>query len=47
MQTLSYQAYGTGDKQYYARLAEVGKGEFSEHQGSMIENVLLASLKKK
>ena len=47
VQTLSYQAYGSGDKQYYARLAKQGGGEFSEHQGSMIENVLLAVLKKK
>ena len=44
VETRSYLLFGDGDKEYYKRLARAGGGEFSEHEGSMIENVLLAVL---
>ena len=44
--TASYRAFGSGDRNYYKRLAEVGGGEFSDQQGSMIEKVLLAVLQE-
>ena len=46
VETRSYRAYGTGDKNYYKQLAKTGGGEFSDQQGSMIEKVLLAVLQE-
>ncbi len=44
VETRSYLAFGTGDKDYFKKLAKIGGGEFSDQQGSMIEKVLLAVL---
>lgn len=44
VETRSYLAFGTGDKDYYRQLAKIGGGEFSDQQGSMVEKVLLAVL---
>jgi len=44
VETRSYRAFGTNDKNYYKKLAKMGGGEFSDQPGSMIEKVLLAVL---
>ncbi|MCG8597361.1 MAG: VWA domain-containing protein [Kiloniellales bacterium] len=46
VETRSYLSFGSGDKEYYKRLAQIGGGEFSDQQGSMIEKVLLAVLQE-
>ena len=47
VETLSSRDFGSNDKAVFAQLAKVGKGQYSEHSGSMIESVLLAVLKEK
>ena len=44
VETRSYRAFGTNDKNYFKKLAKLGGGEFSDQPGSMIEKVLLAVL---
>ncbi|MDJ0942154.1 MAG: vWA domain-containing protein [Kiloniellales bacterium] len=46
VETRSYRSFGTNDRNYFKKLAEVGRGEFSDQRGSMIEKVLLAVLKE-
>ena len=45
--TDAYLHYGSNDREFFAQLARVGGGEFSEHRGRMVESILLSVLKKK
>ena len=45
--TDAYLHYGSNDREFFARLARVGGGEFSEHRGRIVESILLSVLKKK
>ena len=38
--------YGSNDRDFFAQLARVGGGQFSEHSGRIVESILLSVLKK-
>ena len=42
--TPSYRRFGTGDRGFFAQLAQSGRGQFNRHSGEMIESVLLSVL---
>ena len=42
--TPSYMRYGSGDRDFFRSLAQAGDGEFTDHEGQMIESVLLSVL---
>lgn len=45
--TDAFLKYGSNDRKFFAQLARVGGGEFSEHSGRIVEGILLSVLKKK
>ena len=42
--TESFRRFGSGDREFFAALADAGLGEFNDHQGQMMESVLLSVL---
>ena len=42
--TDSFLRFGSGDRRFFASLAKAGLGEFNDHQGQMMESVLLSVL---
>ena len=42
--TESFLRFGSGDRGFFARLAEAGGGEFNDHRGALTESVLLSVL---
>lgn len=42
--TASYLRYGSGDRDFFRELAAAGRGEFTDHEGQMMESVLLSVL---
>jgi hypothetical protein len=44
--TPAYLRFGSGDREFFARLAEAGGGTFSDHRGELLEGVLLSVLEE-
>jgi len=42
--TESYRRFGSGDREFFASLANAGGGQFNEHSGQLMESVLLSVL---
>lgn len=42
--TPAFQRFGQGDREFFQRLAEAGRGTASEHRGQMMESILMATL---
>ena len=42
--TESFLRFGSGDREFFSRLASSGRGEFNDHRGALTESVLLSVL---